>query len=86
LTGRNIQCGSGSYLYFHGLNYGEQEAAVRTMYEEPAVYPDAFAYLDIDYILVSAYERSSYAVDEVSIATMFPCVYDADGVRLYQVK
>ena len=86
LTGRNIQCGSGSYLYFHGLNYREQEAAVRTMYEEPGVYPDAFAHWDIDYILVSAYERSSYAVDEVSIAAMFPCVYDADGVRLYQVK
>ena len=86
LTGRNIQCGSGSYLYFHGLNYREQEAAVRTMYEEPGVYPDAFAHWDIDYILVSAYERSSYAVDEVSIAVMFPCVYDADGVRLYQVK
>lgn len=86
LTGRNIQCGSGSYLYFHGLNYGEQESAVRTMYEEPAVYPDAFAYWDIDYIMVSAYERSSYAVDESSIAAMFPCVYDADGVRLYQVK
>ena len=86
LTGRNIQCGSGSYLYFHGLNYREQEAAVRTMYEEPGAYPDAFAHWDIDYVLVSAYERSSYAVDEVSVAAMFPCVYEDNGVRLYQVK
>lgn len=86
LTGRNIQCGSGSYVYYHGLNYREQEMAIRTMYEEPSVYPDAFGYYGIDYILISAYELSSYNVDEASIAAMFPCVYDADGVRLYQVK
>lgn len=86
LTGRNIQCGSSSYLYYHGLDYREQETAVRIMYEEPAVYPDAFAYYGIDYILVSAYERSNYAVDEASIASIFPCVYDAEGIRLYRVK
>ena len=86
LTGRNIQCGSGSYVYFHGLDYWEQEAAIRVMYEEPAVYPDVFAYYDIDYVLVSAYEYSNYNVDEAAIAAMFPCVYDADGIRLYEVK
>ena len=31
-------------------------------------------------------EIHSYAVDEASLAVMFPCVYDADGIRLYQVK
>ena len=59
---------------------------MRTMYEEPAIYTDAFSYWGIDYILVSAYERSSYAVDEVSLSLVFPCVYDANGIRLYQVK
>ena len=86
LTGRNIQCGSGSYVYYHGLDYYEQEQAIRVMYEEPAQYPDAFGYYGIDYVVVSAYERNNYAVDEATIAAMFPCVYDADGVRVYQVK
>ena len=86
LTGRNIQCGSSSYVYYHGLDYYEQERAIRVMYEEPAAYPDSFHYYGIDYIVVSAYERNNYAVDEVTIAAMFPCVYDADGVRVYQVK
>ncbi len=86
LTGRNIQCGSGSYVYYHGLDYYEQEQAIRVMYEEPAVYPEAFGYYGIDYIVISAYEYSNYNVDEWSIAAMYPCVYDVDGVRVYQVK
>ncbi|MBQ3256331.1 MAG: hypothetical protein IJA67_02815 [Oscillospiraceae bacterium] len=86
LTGRNIQCGSGSYVYYHGLDYYEQEQAIRVMYEEPAWYPETFALYDIDYIVVSAYERNNYQVDETTIASMFPCVYDTDGVRVYQVK
>ena len=86
LTGRNIQCGSGSYVYFHGLDYREQEAAVRVMYEEPALYPDVFDYYDIDYIMVSPYEQHEFNVDEATIANRYPCVYDCEGVRLYQVK
>ena len=86
LTGRNIQCGSGSYVYYHGLDYYEQEQAIRTMYEEPAMYPDIFDVYGIDYIVVSPYEYYNYSVDEWTISAMYPCVYDADGVRVYQVK
>lgn len=86
LTGRNIQCGSGSYVYYHGLDYYEQEQAIRVMFEEPAVYPEAFALYGIDYIVVSAYERNNYQVDETAIASMFSCVYDTDGVRVYRVN
>lgn len=86
LTGRNIQCGSGSYLYFHGLDFQEQEAAIQVMYEEPGDYPDIYAYYGVDYILISDYERYQYCVDEATIAQRYPCVYDQDGVRLYQVK
>ena len=86
LTGRNIQCGSGSYVYYHGLDYSEQAYAIQTMYEQPGMYPDAFAYYGIDYIVISPYERSGYNVDEWTIAAIYPCVYDVDGVRVYQVK
>ncbi len=84
-TGRNIQCGSSSYVYYHGLNYTDQEAAVRLMYEEPAAYPRLFEEYSIDYILVSEYERYNYAVDEQTIAGMYPCVYENGTIRLYKV-
>lgn len=85
LAGRNIVCGSSSYLYFHGLPYLKNECAVREMYERPGESLDWFRELKVDYILVSDFERSSYRVDEAAIAALFPTVYD-DGVRvLYQV-
>lgn len=86
LTGRNIQCGSSSYLYYHGLDYRGAEDAVRVMYEEPSLYPDIFEQFGIDYILISGYERHSYAVDEETISKMYPCVYENADVKLYQVK
>jgi len=86
LTGRNIQCGSGSYLYYHGLDYRGAEDAVRVMYEEPSLYPDIFEYYEIDFISVSPYERHEFSVDEEYIAQMYPCVYENADVKLYRVK
>lgn len=86
LTGRNIFCGSGSYLYFHGLDYQGNEAAAKVMYEESALYPGIFEQYGIDYILVSSHERYAYDVDEWNIVIHYPCVYESATVRLYQVK
>lgn len=36
LTGRNIVCGSGSYLYFHGIDYSARENAPHLLYEQPS--------------------------------------------------
>ena len=33
LTGRNIVCGPGLYLYFHGVSYQQREAQARRMFE-----------------------------------------------------
>lgn len=85
LSGRNIVCGSPSYLYYHGLPYQSSETAVCQMYENPKASQALFEKYKVDYILVSDFERSSYQVDEAAIAEMFEKIYD-DGVRaLYQV-
>lgn len=86
LSGRNIVCGSSSYLYFHGLSYASYEQAVRQMYEQPA---DSLALYDrcgVEYILVSDFEENSYQVDEWEISAMGTLLYD-DGVRrLYRYE
>lgn len=85
LSGRNIVCGSSSYLYFHGLPYQKYQQQVQEIYEHPEASADLIAELNVDYILVSDFERSSYQVDEAAIAAGYPKAYD-DGVRvLYQV-
>lgn len=86
LSGRNILCGSSSYLYYHGLDYADQHAATRVMYEEPDSYPEIFQQYGIDYILVSAYERSTYEVNEEAIAERFDCIYQNGDINLYRVN
>lgn len=62
LGGRTVLCGSPSYLYYHGLKYGEQQAAAKAMYETP----DAalLAQWGVDYVVFSGFERSEFAADE----------------------
>ena len=86
LAGRNILCGSSSYLYFHGLPYGKWEHAVELMYERPEENEALFREYGVQYILVSDFERSTYEVNEEWIAGRFSKIYD-DGVRvLYDAR
>lgn len=86
LSGRNIVCGSSSYLFFHGLPYYSREEAVRKMYEQPKDSLPLYERCVVDYVLVSDFEQSSYQVDEQEIGQLFDLIYD-DGVRrLYRVK
>lgn len=86
LSGRNIVCGSSSYLFFHGLPYYSREEAVRKMYEQPKDSLPLYERCKVDYVLVSDFEQSSYQVNEREIGELFELIYD-DGVRkLYRVK
>ncbi len=80
LAGRNVVCGSPSYLAFHGLPFARNEWAVRQMYEKPEKYEGFFQEFEVAYVLISDFERSSYEVDEKALAARFEKVYD-DGVR-----
>ena len=86
LTGRNIVCGSGTYLYFHGIDYSARELALAPMYEQPALYFDSLSQkYNVDYVLIGSYERSNYAVDEGYFAERFPLFYENAEVTIYQV-
>lgn len=85
LAGRDVVCGSPSYLFYHGLSYLENEQAIRIIYEHPESAQPLLKKLDVVYILVSDFERSSYQVDQETLDAFYPRVYD-DGIRvLYQV-
>lgn len=86
LAGRDILCGSPSYLYYHGLDYTRQQEAARQMYEAPEASRNLFGAWGVDYVLVSDFERGSYQVDEAGLAALFPKVYDDGSRALYQVR
>ena len=84
LTGRNIVCGSGSYLYYHGLDYSTELNDERLMYESPSENYDLFEKYNVSYIYVSSYEYASFSVDENTISSMFELVYSDGDARIYK--
>ena len=86
LTGRNIVCGSTSYVYFHGLDYYERQGDIALMYSNPRICEALFELYSVDYLMVSAFEQNNYNANEAEIEALFPCVYDRDGIRIYAVK
>lgn len=85
LAGRNVVCGSPSYLYYHGLPYDRAQRDVGQMYAAPQESQALLAQYQVRYILVSDFERGSYPVNQAALDALYPRVYD-DGSRvLYQV-
>lgn len=86
LTGRNIVCGSGSFLYYHGLDYQGREGEVATMYQAPGASAELFQKYQVSYILVGPEERGNYAVDEAGIQMIADCVFSENDVQLYKIR
>ena len=84
LAGRPILCASGTWLYYHGMDYSTQEAAVRQLLESPS--EEELAQWDIDYVMVGPSERADYTVDESWFAAHCTLLYDQGGYSIYQVN
>lgn len=86
LTGRNIYCGTGSYLFFHGVDYEAREQQVKLMFEQPEQCFDALRQqYGIDYVWVGDYERYTYDIDD-TFFEQFPVVYENSTIQIYDVR
>ncbi len=86
LAGRKLVCGTGTYLYYHGVNYQRQQEAARAMYEAPEDNTVLFDVYHVDYAYVSSYERADYAVDEAFFKETFPVAFKNSEVTVYAVS
>ena len=59
LTGRNILCGSSSYLYYHGLDYRPTQQLQKAMLQDPEVFLSNWETQGIDYVFISRHERAA---------------------------
>lgn len=84
LGGRQIICGTGSYLYFHGIDYSKQWNDARLMLEAPGENLELFEEYGVDYVYISSYERSDYRVDEQYFIDNCPAVYSSGDVTIYK--
>ncbi len=81
LAGRTILCSSDLYLYYHGFNTRQRRAEIAAFYQDPG---SQLAFLEkygVQYIYVSPYERSDWAlaVNEEALEALFPLVYESDS-------
>lgn len=86
LAGRNIVCGSSLYLYYHGVDYQEREAALPAMYaggDEFERYADE---LGIDYVYIGSYEYAKYDVNYDYFLENYPLVYEGDGISIFRME
>ena len=86
LSGRKIVCGTGSFLYYHGMDYSTQRWAETMMFEQAAAAGALYEQYNVDYIFISSYERANFAIDYAGIAGTYPLIYENEGVQIYAVS
>lgn len=84
MTGRNIVCGSSSFLYYHGLDYRTQEEDVGVMYQNPQDIT-LFDKYDVKYVYISNSERYNYGIlSEDAFLEHFEVMHREGSVTLYK--
>lgn len=86
LTGRNIVCGADTFLYYHGVNTTERKADLKLMFEAPLENLGLYEQYQVDYIVISSFERRSYKINEAIFAKNFTKVFSTGDVTLYQMN
>lgn len=86
LTGRNIVCGAGTFLYFHGVDYYGREQQLAQMYSNPVGNLELYHAYDVSYIYISGTERWNFQVNEESIQQIADCIYEQDDVKIYELR
>ncbi len=85
LTGRNIVTGTGSYLYYHGIDTSERERDVSLMFEEPEKNASLFERYGVEYVLVSNAERWNYTIDYSYLSNHAEIIAQNEAGKLYRI-
>ena len=83
LSGRQIVCGPGNYLYFHGIDYSQEQYDVGAMYEDPAGNAHLFEQYGVEYVYISSWELGSHAVDTDWFESNCEIVFNSGNVTIY---
>ena len=84
LAGRRILCGSGSYVYYHGMDYSAEYNAMRALYETPD--EDTLVAWDIGYAVFDSSVYAKFAADESWYAARYDVWYENAACRVYKIK
>ena len=86
IGGKTVVCGPDLWLYWHGFDTGERKEDLRLFYEDPEGHPEIPQKYGADYIYVSSYERSEYAVDEEALNRLYRKVFENGEAAVWKVS
>ena len=84
LAGRQIVCGSGSFVFYHGMDYSAEYAAMQSLYETPSA--EDLQRWDVEYVLFDGNVYARFAADEGWYAQRYPLWYENGSARIYQIR
>jgi len=84
LTGRKIVFGFPGWLWTYGIDYGEQERAVRKMFKGGLETESLLRFYGVDYIVVGPLERAQ-KINEKYFEINFQLAYQLGETRIYRV-
>ena len=85
LTGRNIVCGSPSYLFYHGLDYSTANTDAKRMLSSPGSSRGLFDKYNVDYVFIGPSEIYAGA-DKFWFDEYFDTVYSYGNAAIYKVR
>lgn len=85
-TGRNVYCGTGLFLFFHGVNYQQRADETARMYKYPDQFPALAASTKIDYVYYSSYERNQFKVEPDYFQQNYPTVFHQGDIYVFAVS
>ena len=85
IGGRTVVCGPDLWLYWHGFDTSERQADISAFMNDPEKNAWVLSKYDVDYILISSYERGDYSVDEETLRALYPVVFENGEARIYQI-
>ena len=86
LTGRNIVCGSSSYLYYHGLDYTYQQRMAQLMLTDKDLFESHRSEFGVDYVYMGYHENALAGNICSYLAEQYPKVFSADGISVFDVR
>jgi hypothetical protein len=85
-TGRNLYCGTGLFLFFHGVNYQQRAAEISAMYKYPDQFGALAAKIKIDYVYYSNYERDQFKVEPTFFEQNYPTVFHQGDIYVFAIS
>ncbi|MBR7190259.1 MAG: hypothetical protein IKD63_04010 [Oscillospiraceae bacterium] len=86
LTGRNIVCGSSSFLYYHGLDYTYRQRTAESMLTDPESFEAHKEELEVDYVYMGYYENALSNNIRPYLSATYSEIFSRGGISVFDVR